>query len=1227
MSRFRSDPLDDALVRTWDRHVGGAVDNATPDDPDMLAMTRLLEERVPDIVPDQVFLRRLERELFGDQAVRAAAVRTSGADVRLPTLPLPPLDRRRLDRMTLAGWMSIAALLAVVLAGVAVVWLAARNEEDRSAAIPAISDSRQAMEQALSAPQLETLLDIPVDPAAVGGPLPTTWERLDFALASLEPGAELSSEHAYYQCCPNVVALLVMQGTAEFRAEGAARIFFDGSRTANATELGETYTLNIGDAVVFSTASGSTLRNSGAEELQVLNTRATDFTAGPATYGLPPEGVSIDVHLKGGTLKPLLADTVDLRFEQVSLNPGEQITVESRPNERLAGWTLERFASPPHFMVGDASAFPEDESGQFLGDQFSFYNYSPGPYTIRNVDDEPITLHFMRVIDSAPQQQEPSEPREATDRPVTAPLVGTSLDIAIAPADFGAAPPSTWDAAEFIDLRVAPGDRFSTDNPWFLCCDGISVYQVREGSLDLVVDGAADLYRAESVAAERTSAGIQLTLGSGDAIVMGMQASATFANASQENELVLLHGLAYAGSSMLGNGIPPDGYGKSAHTIDVEFEAIPSEAIGFSFEAVELAPGELYPIEIDPEQRVIGWYPEPDSMVRMLEGTHDTVPADDRGTFLVRTFTMRVYDPGPYTLYNSSETATTIYLMRMAPAAARAAATPEPAPDATPVAALQPQPIESLLDIQVNPAELDAQTSDIWNGIEFELVAVKSGESFTTDHLWFNCCPGMLVFQVRQGSASVIVDGPADFYPAGSGQTPVRVPAATLFALESGQTAVFAMENPAIVTNTGSGDLVLLGGFGYQLQSSTTTRPDGYVDLAIAWDHSMDPIPSDVLQVSLEQVRLQPGEIAHLEVRDEEWLAGMFPETNTTVHKMPGIHHAIPEDDLNSSMAFSSEMSNLAPGHYTYYNAGKNPATLLLMRIAPVSSAAAVASPVSSPVAALQPQPIESLLDIQVNPAELDAQTSDTWDVMEFSLVTVKAGEGFTTDVHYFTNSAGVIVLQVREGSASVIVDGPADFYPAGSGQTPVRVPAATLFALESGQTAVFAMENPAIVTNTGSDDLLMLGGYGYELIGPMTSLRPDGYHDRPVVYSDMEPIPEESLEVSFEQVTLEPGELTHIELRDDQRLVGWYPETNTTVRWAKGELDEVPTDPLGSSTAMTFVMYNYAPGPYTFFNTGENPASIYLLRIIPVSSSGPADSPVAAIPQSEATPVPDSTG
>ena len=410
------------------------------------------------------------------------------------------------------------------------------------------------------------------------------------------------------------------------------------------------------------------------------------------------------------------------------------------------------------------------------------------------------------------------------------------------------------------------------------------------------------------------------------------------------------------------------------------------------------------------------------------------------------------------------------------------------------------------------------------------------------------------------------------------------------------------MEIPAVVTNTGTGELVMLGAYSYYFKGPITTdAPDGYLDDPWVSSSPFDPLPGDRVQMQLERIALDPGELTHIETDPDDGLVGWYPETNAVVRMTKGAV-TNPEDPFVGSHLRTIMMSNFPEETFTFFNDGEYPATIYLFRISPASSGSSAASPVADSPA---PQPHENLLDIRVDPAEFGSAPMSTWDQMEFALVKVLPGESFSTDHPFFSCCDGIATFQVQDGSASFIVDGPADIYSGPEGQPPIRVEAGTLFALNVGETAAFALIRPAVVTNTGPDELVMLGGYAYDHTSQGSSItRPDGYQDPTyVILSLMKQLPGDAVEFELERVSMAPGEYTHVEVLEDERLVGWHPEVNTTVRIAPGTLDSLPDGLLDSTMIQSLAYSDQPPGTYTVFNTGKNPATLHFMRITAAGS------------------------
>ena len=540
---------------------------------------------------------------------------------------------------------------------------------------------------------------------------------------------------------------------------------------------------------------------------------------------------------------------------------------------------------------------------------------------------------------------------------------------------------------------------------------------------------------------------------------------------------------------------------------------------------------------------------------------------------------------------------------------AHVAATPEssPAPSSH---------SESLLDIDVVPANLDGGSPSTWNSVEFAEVHVQAGESFSTGEPYFSCCDGIAVYQVQEGSLRLTVEGPADVYRT---QTIVaeRVEANTAILLGPGETAAFAMEHAANVENAGTEVLALLGGYvaaSGEKQAFESPVPNGYHPQFMVWDHALTRLDSESVEISFERITLVPGGIYNLEVSDGDRGLGWNQGFSNTPQWFAGNYSSEPEgvDGANIS---TFVLGLLSPGPYTVFNPHDEDITFYLMDVTETGEASTTpATPEATPIADVQTA--ETMLDIQVNPGDLGATTSDLWDTMEFEMVSVNAGESFNSDHPYFTCCAGINVFQILEGSASFIVESDADVYAAGEWSNPSRIPAGTLFTLGEGETVVHVMDQPVIVTNTGPEELVLLRGSGEQFLGPITSLTPDGYHGGGwATDGSMDPLPGEVVNVSFERIELDPGSLFHLETTAGERLVGFSPEADTRLRMLIGDFDAIPADNQGI-LLRSYVMDNFPPGPFTFHNAGDLPVTLYLMRIEEVAPVSPAASPIADKPE-----------
>jgi hypothetical protein len=390
---------------------------------------------------------------------------------------------------------------------------------------------------------------------------------------------------------------------------------------------------------------------------------------------LPPDGFTNLVYLRGASLEPLRTGQVEFRFERALVRPSSHLTVDSRVDERLFGMYPEQQAQSARFIAGEADALSPQEHGLFLGSQFTLHNYPEGRYTILNVDENPISLYFLRLVetDDVPPRDlgddAPVAPIDAALQPVTESL----LDMTIDPALLGALSPEQWDRLDFSLVHIEPGDRFSTDHPAFSCCPGLVVFQVLEGSIALVVDGIADVIRAGSDGtAERFDAGVDVALGTGDAAIFALDRPAVVTNTSNDRTKILA-GYIYAHAFVEGaqDMCPgPAGYFEEPVTKAMAIDHLTSGPVHLSFERTMLEPGAALGVEVVPDVALMGWHTAPDALVRLIFGAHDPEAADstdaaEAESFIVQTFSLSNFAQGTYTFVNEGDEPVALYFLRL----------------------------------------------------------------------------------------------------------------------------------------------------------------------------------------------------------------------------------------------------------------------------------------------------------------------------------------------------------------------------------------------------------------------------------------------------------------------------------------------------------------------------------------------------------------------------------
>ncbi|CAN5846420.1 hypothetical protein BH24CHL4_BH24CHL4_13180 [soil metagenome] len=506
--------------------------------------------------------------------------------------------------------------------------------------------------------------------------------------------------------------------------------------------------------------------------------------------------------------------------------------------------------------------------------------------------------------------------------------------------------------------------------------------------------------------------------------------------------------------------------------------------------------------------------------------------------------------------------------------------------------------------MEVVPADLGAVTSDRWDVMEFSLVHVETGESFTTDDPWFTCCDGMAVFHVRQGSASFIVDGPVDLYSAKGDGNPVRIADASLFALEAGDTAVFAVEHPAIVTNTGADELLMLGGYAYEFGGPVTSiEPDGYLGQPEVFDTTMEPIPAEALYVSFEQVVLEPGERTHIESSTEERIVGWYPETNTTVRMMPGLQEALPEDHQGSFMVQSFVVTDWSPVPYTLFNAGKNPATLTFMRIASAASASATpqaAMPVEGQETSASVQPLSMVV---ADPDALPIGDPGSWNETYFEFASLEAGA--TIEPGSRPGLAGILVL---EGAMDVKLAGPAQITRAGDLTTVESFDGPGSVSLQAGDAIWYGLDTSPNLTNLGESATIYLSLTANDQPDPGQAAAPG--ESQLASASDAASTSLESgpVHASIHRMDLGPNASVPVDVRAGEPALAVVAEGQ--IRYYQDTGAGPPDASLMHEPDADngIALHALEAGPWVIGNSENAPATVYLLRLtndLPVDIAG----------------------
>lgn len=237
-----------------------------------------------------------------------------------------------------------------------------------------------------------------------------------------------------------------------------------------------------------------------------------------------------------------------------------------------------------------------------------------------------------------------------------------------------------------------------------------------------------------------------------------------------------------------------------------------------------------------------------------------------------------------------------------------------------------------------------------------------------------------------------------------------------------------------------------------------------------------------------------------------------------------------------------------------------------------------------------------------------------TWKHMEACFMELDPGKSFSTDVGWYTDVDGPLLITVFSGDVAITPNGPALFYTSDPSQQPQDVQPGETKLLGPNDTIVYSSADGATGENRGSEP--MLGLYG--LIGVADPTVP-GAFSQPIdvklssVRGDetLHPLPASGASVSIQRLELLPFDSYVFDPKEGLRffLTFDWPRTEE-LRMAAGSTDEwspgLDADRIYSSTDLSYLN----PGPHTLFNLGEKPIHLYLITIQPYPPGASTPSP-----------------
>jgi hypothetical protein len=223
---------------------------------------------------------------------------------------------------------------------------------------------------------------------------------------------------------------------------------------------------------------------------------------------------------------------------------------------------------------------------------------------------------------------------------------------------------------------------------------------------------------------------------------------------------------------------------------------------------------------------------------------------------------------------------------------------------------------------------------------------------------------------------------------------------------------------------------------------------------------------------------------------------------------------------------------------------------------------------------------------------------------MEACFMELDPGKSFSTNVGWYTDVDGPLLITVFSGEVAITPNGPALFYTSDPSQQPQDVQPGETRLLGPNDTIVYSSADGATGENRGSEP--MLGLYG--LVGVADPTVPGAFSEPMDVKlssirgdETLQPLPASGASVSIQRLELLSFDSYVFDPSEDLRYFLTFDWTRTEeLRMAAGAIDEwspgLDADRVYSTTDLSYL----TPGPHTLFNLGEKPIYLYLITIEP---------------------------